>query len=286
MQPAEFEYFAPGSIDEAAKLLADSDDRRIIAGGQSLVAAMNLRLARPSALIDLRRIPGLDAIELDAEKVRIAARVTHAELIRSPQLRERLPLLAMAGTHISHATVRERGTFVGSLALADPAAEWPAVFLALAGTARAVSVRGERKIQADSFFVSHYTTALAPDEIMTHVELPLMRPQDRYGFSEFARQRGSFALALVAARIEVDAAGRVVSARIALGGCGSRPRLVELPDFTGSIPTAQSIEGAARKVNAAVSQDIHASGEDRRQIVAAMITRCVTAACGISPGQV
>src|SRR5262249_54490288 len=131
MQPAEFEYFAPTSIAEAAKLLADSEGRRIIAGGQSLVAAMNLRLARPSALIELRRIAGLDGIELEGETVRIGARVTHAEIIRSQQLRERLPLLATAGTHISHATVRERGTFVGSLALADPAAEWPAVFLAL-----------------------------------------------------------------------------------------------------------------------------------------------------------
>jgi carbon-monoxide dehydrogenase medium subunit len=283
MQPAEFEYFAPGSIGEAARLLADSDGRRIIAGGQSLVAAMNLRLARPSALIDLRRVPGLDAIELDGQTVRIGARVTHADIIRSAPLRERLPLLAMAGTNISHATVRERGTFVGSLALADPAAEWPTVFLALAGTARAISVRGERKISADSFFLSHYTTALAPDEIIIDVELPLMRPRDRYGFSEFARQTGAFALALVAARIEVDAVGRVVSARTALGGCGSRPRLVELPDFIGSTPTAQSIERAARDLNVTVSEDIHASGEDRRQLVAALVTRCVAAACGISP---
>src|SRR4051812_15899610 len=208
MQPAAFDYFAPPTLAEAAALLASGDgDARIIAGGQSLVAAMNLRLARPRALIDLRRVPDLDRIEIGATSVRIGARVTHAQIIASASLRAVLPVLAQAGGHISHTTIRERGTMAGSLALADPAAEWPSVLLALGGSVRVMSTRGERTISADAFFVSYYTTALALDEIITAVELPLPMPGERCGFAEFSRQTGAFALALAVAKLEFDARG-------------------------------------------------------------------------------
>jgi CO/xanthine dehydrogenase FAD-binding subunit len=280
MQPAEFEYHAPSSLSEAAALLAKSDGAaRVLNGGQSLVAAMNLRLSRPSALVDLRNIPGLDRIEIEGNSAVVGARVTHAEIIRSTALRDRLPILAQAGAHIAHSTIREKGTLAGSLALADPASEWAAVFLALGGHVKAVSVAGERRIGADDFFISHYSTALTPDEIISHVELPLAGPGDRFGFCEFSRQTGAFALALAAARVRIDARGRVSEARVVLGGCGGKPRLIELAGLVGSAADGSAIDRAVDAVTLPATGDIHASSEDRQQIASTMLKRCVRQAC-------
>src|SRR5262245_33732120 len=283
MQPAEFDYHSPATLKEAATLLAQSDGSvRVLAGGQSLIAAMNLRLSRPSALVDLGKIPNLDRIEIGETSVSIGARVTHAEIIRSKPLRDRLPILSEAGRYISHSTIREKGTFAGSLALADPAAEWPAVFLALDGTVRAFSVRGERRIKSDEFLVSHFETALTRDEIITHVDLPLAQPGDSYGFCEFSRQTGAFALALGVARVRIDLQGRLSTARVVVGGCTGRPTLVDLSRLVGSVPDTKEIAKAVDKLDLRANGDIHASADDRRQIAATMLKRCVAQACGLS----
>jgi aerobic carbon-monoxide dehydrogenase medium subunit len=282
MQPAPFEYFAPSSLKEAAMLLGQSTGfAQIIAGGQSLVPAMNLRVSRPSVLIDLRNVPNLDLIEINGDRAIIGARVTHAQIIRSEVLGERLPILRAAGKYIAHATVRESGTFAGSLALADPAAEWGSVFLALAGTVRAYSVRGEREIVADDFFESFYTTALASDEIITQIELPLARGGDQYAFLEFSRQSGAFALALAAARIRMDSRGTVSEGRVVVGGCGDKPILIDVSGLLACVPTVSAIQRIVSRMDLQASGDIHASSEHRKQIAATILRRCLEDACGI-----
>jgi CO/xanthine dehydrogenase FAD-binding subunit len=278
MRPAPFDYFAPTSLAEAAALLARSDGAgRILAGGQSLLPAMNLRLARPSSVIDLRRIAGLDEIAVAGGTVRIGARVTHEALIDSAALRAAIPLFALAGRHIAHATVRAHGTFGGSLALADPASEWPAVLTLLGGRVRAESVRGERWIEARDFFVSFYTTALAPDEILVEVEIPLPGLRTRFAFDEFARQKGSFAIVLAAVALvpSPDGASGQAGVQAALGGCGLTPLRVDLGPAVDETALDERIADALGASELTPNDDVHASAEDRREIAAVLLRRCI-----------
>jgi carbon-monoxide dehydrogenase medium subunit len=276
MRPAPFEYVAPASLAEAAALLARTDGAgRILAGGQSLLPAMNLRLARPSCLIDLRRVPGLDGIRIEADTVRIGARVTHQALVDSPDLRAAIPLFALAGRHIAHATIRAHGTFGGSLALADPASEWPAVLTLLGGRVRAESMRGARWIDVVGFFQSFYTTALAADEILTDVEIPRPSACTRFAFDEFARQSGSFAIVLSAVALVPSADNAGGTLRAVVGGCGLKPVRLELGPMVSGPSLAGRIERALSHPDIEPSDDIHASAQDRREIAAVLIRRCV-----------
>jgi CO/xanthine dehydrogenase FAD-binding subunit len=277
MRPAAFEYFAPANLAEAAALLASSDGAgRVLAGGQSLLPAMNLRLARPSRLIDLRRVPGLDAIRLDGDIVRIGARVTHQALIDSPELKAVIPLFALAGPYIAHATIRAHGTFGGSLALADPASEWPAVLSLLGGRVRAESVGGTRWIDVRDFFRSFYTTALAADEILTDVEIPRPKPGTLFAFDEFARQSGSFAIVLSAVALvpSADKEGNIIQAVV--GGCSLRPVRLDLGPSRSGPTLEERIDRALDHPDLQPSSDIHASARDRREIAAVLIRRCFT----------
>jgi CO/xanthine dehydrogenase FAD-binding subunit len=274
MRPAKFEYFAPNSISDAAKLLAGDGAGRILAGGQSLLAAMNLRLARPSSLIDLRKIPGLDHIDVEGDVVRIGAMVTHARLVTSEPLRKALPIVAMAGRHIAHSTIREHGTMGGSLALADPASEWCTVVTLLGGRVRLLSVRGERWVNARDFFVSFYVTAMAPDEILVEIELPLPVQGTRFGFEEFARQRGAFAIAMVAITLSSPTEASQ-SLTAAIGGCGPRPVLLNLGPAAERGSLDRGIAEVSSGATLAPPSDIHASSEDRRNIASALLRRCV-----------
>lgn len=276
MRPAKFEYFAPTDLEEAARMLASGDGGgRILAGGQSLMPALNLRLAKPDFVVDLSRVPGLSDITVEADRVRMGAMVTHADIITSEALHARLPVFRMAGMHIAHSTIREHGTIGGSLALADPASEWPAILVLLRGRVRATSVRGERWIEADAFIVSFYTTALEPDEILTQVEFPLPAAKVRYAFEEFSRQHGAFAIALAAVAATLKPDGSVGAMEVVVGGCASRPARLGFP----ALPAADQIRG---RVDAAFdaaglkpTTDIHASSEDRRDIAAALVRKCI-----------
>src|SRR5918996_3922519 len=195
MKPAAFDYHRPTSLAETFDLLDRyGDDGRLLAGGQSLVPALNMRLATPRAVIDINRLPGLDAIAVTAEGLVIGALARHAAVERSPLVREHAPLIAAAMPYIGHSAIRSRGTFGGSLALADPAAELPACVMALDATIRVESRRGRRDIAAGAFFRGVYTTALEPGEVLVEVLIPRAAGGWRSGFDELARRHGDFAL--------------------------------------------------------------------------------------------
>lgn len=223
MKPAPFEYHRPTSLAETFDLLDRyGDDGRILAGGQSLVPALNMRLATPRAVIDINRLPGLDGIRMAAEGLIIGALTRQEALERSSLVREHAPLLAAAMPHVGHAAIRARGTVGGSLALADPAAELPACAVALDATIRVSSRRGPRRVTAADFFRGVYTTALEPGEVVIDVVVPPGAPGWRSGFEELARRHGDFALAGLAARARVQG-GAVADARLVFFGVGTRP---------------------------------------------------------------
>jgi carbon-monoxide dehydrogenase medium subunit len=230
-------------------------------------------------VIDIGRIEGLAGLSLNGTGLRFGAAATHAAVERSAELRSRFPLLPEVAAQIAHPSIRNRGTVGGSLAHADPAAEWPAVILACKGRVRARSVRGDRWIAADSLFEGYFTTSLAPDEILTEIEIPLPGPSQRYAFREHARQRGAFATAIVVAGVELLGDMRVRDLRIAVAGCGpcaSCP--VDLvPLAGGEVLSDPLIEAVAEQVSAALTpqSDIHASSQDRRQIVRALTRRAL-----------
>ncbi|MGH7856247.1 MAG: FAD binding domain-containing protein, partial [Candidatus Binatia bacterium] len=221
MKPAPFEYHSASSLDEAVALLARlGDEAKIIAGGQSLVPLLALRLARPAHLVDLNRIDALSKIDAADGGLVIGAMVRQRAAERSGLVRERCPLLAAALPRIGHPAIRNRGTVGGSLAHADPAAELPAVALALEAKLVARSARGERILPASEFFVGHFTTALEPDECLVEIRFPAWPDGAGCAFEEASRRDGDFAMVGVAALLRVASGGDVADARIALIGVG------------------------------------------------------------------
>lgn len=273
MKPAPFAYAQPGTIAEALALLgANAGEARIIAGGQSLVALLNMRLARPGVLVDINRIPGLDRIELDGQWLRIGALVRHAQALASPLVADHAPLIAAALPHVAHAAIRNRGTLGGSIALADPAAELPACLLALGGAVEIAGASGTRIVAADDFFIDLYETAITPEEMLTAVLLPLA-PQRRVAFEELARRHGDYALVGLAASAEF-AAGRLEDVRLAFFSVASTPvraRRAEEMLAAGSIDDAV----AALAEDLDPSGDAHASGALRRHLAGVLLRRVV-----------
>jgi carbon-monoxide dehydrogenase medium subunit len=287
MRPAPFDYHRAGSVDEAAAMLAQlGPDARILSGGQSLIPAMTLRLARPSAVVDIGSLRALAGWSVEDATLRIGARTTHADIERSAELRTIFPLLPEVARHIAHPSVRSRGSFGGSLAHADPAAEWPAIFLACGGTARVVSIRGERRISADAFFHGMFATALEPDEVLTYVELPLPRPNQRYAFGEHARQHGAFATALSVVRIETTAQGTLSRIRVVAGACGPRPVVAVDRSFggRGEAPSRDFVAAVAGECATALDSqdDAQATGTMRRQILRSLVQRSLSGLCGLA----
>ena len=220
MKPAKFEYHAPATLDAAIALLVQyQGEARLLAGGQSLLPMMNFRLVTPAALIDLNRIPDLGYVRADGGTVRIGAMTRHRAVEFSPIVKQHLPLLADAIKLVAHLPIRSRGTIGGSLAHADPAAELPMVLQALEGEVVARGSQGERVIKAVDFFQGLMTTSLGNDEMIVEARLPAMPQHTAWAIEEFARRRGDFAIAAIAA--VVDRAGeRVIKARLATAGVG------------------------------------------------------------------
>lgn len=200
MKSAAFDYVKPTSIDQVLALLREhGDDARLLAGGQTLMATLNMRLSEPQLLIDITGIPTLRGISVQGSMLRIGALATHTEIEFSPLVARHTPLLKAAAPHIAHRAIRNRGTWGGSIAYADPAAEWPTCLLALGGTVIAHGLQGERRIAADDFFTGLYTTALRPDELLVACEIPLAGADHWFGFSELARRHGDYAIVGLAA---------------------------------------------------------------------------------------
>jgi carbon-monoxide dehydrogenase medium subunit len=224
MKAPAFAYAKPRALEEAFDLLErHGEQARIIAGGQSLVAMLNLRVASPDILVDITGIGGLDRIAVSGGKLHVGALVRHREIERSPVVAQHCPLLAQAAPHIAHVAIRNAGTFGGSLALADPAAEWPACCLALDAEFRLVSRKDERRVKAREFFKGLYETALEPGELLAEVEIPLL-PGYRSAFLELSRRRGDYAIVGLAALAKNDG-GRLRDLRLAYLGAGSTPLL-------------------------------------------------------------
>ena len=223
MKAPAFDYVRAASMPQVFELLRQhGDDARVLAGGQTLIATLNMRLSEPALLIDIGGLAALRGITLVGPLLRIGALATHAEIEASALVARHAPLLAQAAPHIAHRAIRNRGTLGGSLAFADPAAEWPACVLALEATLVLASPRGERRVPAGSFFTGLYTTALASDELLVACEVPVLAPDERQAFDELARRHGDYAIAGLAARALLQG-GRLHELRLAFLGLEDRP---------------------------------------------------------------
>jgi len=278
MKPAPFEYHRPTSLRETFELLDRyGDNGRILAGGQSLMPALNMRLTTPSAVIDINRLPGLDSVRLASEGLVLGALTRHETLERSPLVREHAPLIAQAMPHVGHTAIRTRGTLGGSLALADPAAELPACVVALDAIVRVEGPRGRREIAALDFFRGVYTTALEPGELVVEVVVPPAAGW-RAGFEELARRHGDFALAGLAARARVER-GVIGETRLAFFGVGIGPVRARATEaaLAGRPADAASLAAARRALEGELDPpaDVHATAALRRHLAGVLLTRVI-----------
>ena len=287
MKPAPFEYHRPATLDEALALLAArGGDAKPLAGGQSLIPAMNFRLARPAALIDLNRVAALAylrAASRAAGGLAIGAMTRQREAERHPLVQRAAPLLAEALPFVAHPQIRNRGTVGGSLAHADPAAELPAVMVALDARLAARSHGGARSIRASEFFTGLFGTALAPDELLVEVELSPLPPRSGTAFLEVARRHGDYALVGVAVVVTLDERGRCTGARIALLSVGGGPVLAAeaartLAGETRSTELLRAAADAAATRDIDPASDIHASAAYRRSLAAVLTRRALARA--------
>jgi len=279
MKPVRFEYRAPQTLAEAVALLAAEPDAKPIAGGQSLMPLLNFRLAAPRVLVDLRRLPGLDAITINQDGVRLGAKVRWCDIEADRRLASAQPLLWQAVRHVAHYQIRNRGTVGGSLAHADPAAELPGVAVACDGEVSVVGSDGLRTMPAAEFFTGPLETALRTGELITELRLPRWPPERRWAFREFARRQGDFALAGVALFYDEEAEGRANNVHIAvIGACSRAHRLPAVEALiAGRVVDAATIAGAAKAAAAAVDppRDLHADADYRRALVGTLLERAL-----------
>ena len=259
MKAAAFDYTKVSTVDEAVQVLArHAGSAQILAGGQSLMAMMNLRLAQPQLLVDISGIASLKGIQVQGQVLHIGALTTHHALLQSDLVARHAPLLAQAVPHVAHLAIRNVGTIGGSLALADPAAEYPAVALALNATLVAMGPQGQRRIAVADYFKGLYQTALAPDELLLGVEIPLAQSNQRFHFDELSRRRGDYAMVGLACALTLDAT-RVKEARLALLAVGDGPVLAHgaMQALAGQSITEATIQAAQQ----ALAQDLQPNGD-------------------------
>jgi carbon-monoxide dehydrogenase medium subunit len=246
MKPSAFEYYTPTSLDECVGLLVEhaDDEPKLIAGGQSLVPLMNLRMARPEVLIDLNRLPDLAYIREEGGTLAIGALTRYADVEDSALIAERLPMLIRATAEVGYVAVRSRGTIGGAIAHADPVAEWPCLMLTLDAEMVAIGPDGRRTIAAADFFAGIFTTALEPTEVLTEIRIPLRREPGAWGFQEFARKAGDYAVVAVAVDLAV-ADGAVTRARIGVSNLADRPvRAAALEQMAVGLPVGEVLEAS------------------------------------------
>jgi aerobic carbon-monoxide dehydrogenase medium subunit len=270
LKPAPFVYAKARSVAHAIELLA-TDDARLLAGGQSLIATLNMRLSQPALLIDINGISGLDRIALKNGGVEIGALVRHAQAERSAEIAQALPLIALALPQIGHPAIRNRGTIGGSLAFADPAAELPACVVALGGEIEIVGPNGQRTVNAEEFFKGLFETALTPRDMLTAIRVPAASAASRVGFAEFARRHGDYATVGLAACAEADGK-RLKNLRLAYFGVAATPvraRSAETALAEGDVEAAVS----ALADDLEPSDDIHASGAVKAHLAGVLLRR-------------
>ena len=286
MKAPRFAYARPASLAEALALLAEyKDDARVLAGGQSLVPMMNFRVAAPKVLVDINRIAGLSGIKVAKNHLRIGALTRHVEIERSAEIAHHLPLIAAAMSHIAHPAIRNRGTFGGSCALADPAAELPACALALGATFIAAGKKGERRIAARDFFTGLYATALKAGELLVAAEFPLKKPGYASAFGELARRHGDYAMVGVAAHGSTQG-GKLSDMRVVFFGVEDRPertaRLERALD--GQPATQKTVESAIAELDADLSPraDLHGSAATKLHLAKVLAARVLKTMEGVA----
>lgn len=283
MKLPAFEYACPATIGEAVALLAAHDgEAKALAGGQSLMPMMAFRVAQPSLLVDLRKLPGLKEIKIGADGIRIGALVRWRDILDDKRLDTAHPLLKAAISHVAHYQIRNRGTVGGSLAHADPASEMPGIAQTCDAEISVTGTAGSRTVKAADFFLGALTTALAPDELITEVRLPAWPGTRRYGFQEFARRRGDFAMAGIALFYDPDTGGKASNAHIGVFGVGNHARRLAKAEAALNGKTVD--EALAVKVGEAAAaevdpqEDIHASAPYRRALTGTLCERALLAA--------
>jgi len=286
VKPVSFDYHAPASLEAAVALLQRyGGEAKVLAGGQSLMPLLNFRLSRPAALVDLGRIPGLAYIEEGDGQVRLGAMTRQRTIEFSPVVARRLPLLGEATKWVGHLPIRTRGTIGGSIAHADPSAEYPAVLTALEGEVVASGPKGERVVKAKDLFLTYLTTSLESDEVLSEIRLPVMPVGAGFALEEFARRHGDFAIVAIAALVVRDAA-RCKQARLATAGAGPVPVRLraaeEILERDGV--TDAAIDAAARRAAELVSpdSDIHASADYRRHLTMVLTRRALKRALKVA----
>ena len=280
MKPASFDYVRAESTEHAVQALNTAGgDGKIIAGGQSLMPMMNFRLVKPSVLVDINRIPGLDTVRIRGNKLVLGALVRHRMTATDPLIVEHIPVLHHAMKHVAHLTVRNRGTFCGSVCHADPAAEMPMMSLLLNGIVHIVSPRGERALPAEEFFVGSLVTALEPDELVTEIEIDKLPADTGWGFEEFARRHGDYALAAVAVTMQ-RLHGVASNVRISLMGVGEMsmrvPKieaLLEGREIDADL-TGEAIEALRDELEP--NSDLNASADYRRHLAGVLARRALS----------
>jgi len=282
MKLPPFDYACPTTLPEAIELLASHDDAKAIAGGQSLVPMLAFRLAQPTLLVDLRRLADLRGIRISDAGVTLGAMVRWRDIEEDERLETAHPLLKAAISHVAHYQIRNRGTVGGSIAHADPAAEMPGIAMTCDAEIAVVGKSGAHVIQAADFFQGALTTALTTDEIIVEIRLPAWPAGRRWGFQEFARRRGDFAMAAAAVFYDQDERGKARNAHVGVIGVGDRPlRLTAVEDLlNGESIDEATIAKADAATSAAVEpqDDIHASAAYRRSLVGTMVERALTSA--------
>lgn len=290
MKPAPFEYAAPNTLGEALSVLSDNDpdEVKILAGGQSLMPLLNMRLARPEILLDLTRVEELDYVREVDGGLAIGAMTTKRAVEESPAVRERNPLFWQATALIGHPQIRNRGTVGGSMVQADPAAEYPAAAVAIDVELVVRGPSGERVIAADDFFVTYLTTSLEPGEILTEVRVPDLPPGTGWSIQELARRHGDFAIVGAVATLRIES-GRCADPRLVVFGATDRARRQPEAEaaVAGQTPDAALFEAAGAKAAESLedpTQDVHASAEYRRDLVRVMCGRALGEAAGRAGG--
>jgi carbon-monoxide dehydrogenase medium subunit len=285
-----FEYHAPESVDDVLALLGQhGDEAKVLAGGQSLIPLLAMRLARPTQVLDVNLIPSLGEIEDRGDHVAFGAMVRERVAERSALVRAKVPLMSEALPLIGHVAIRNRGTIGGSIAHADASAELPAVALATSAEMVVRSTRGDRVLAAEDFFQGHFTTAMVDDEFLVEVRVPTSPASAGWAFQEVARRHGDFALVGVAAMIAIDDSGSISASRISMMGVADRPLRASRAEASllGAAPSAENLAAAAREATADLQpgSDLHGSAAFRRHLAGVTVRRALTTAAERAGGQ-
>lgn len=282
MKAAAFDYVKAGSIEQVIDLLVrHGDDARVLAGGQTLMATLNMRLSEPALVIDITGLAALRGIEQRGEVLRIGALATHTQIEQSPLVARHAPLLTEAAPHIAHRAIRNSGTWGGSIAYADPAAEWPACLLALGGTVVVQGPQGERRIAADDFFTGLYATALRPEEIITAGELPIATANQWQGMSQLARRHGDYAIVGLAASAQRQG-GVLRAPRLAFMGVGTTPWRARRAEavLDGQVPDEATLARAVTALREEIDPlpDLTNTPDTKRHLAGVLLQRLLASA--------